>query len=186
MCLKIGDWEIIQFIDYEDEEWSYEHIYQHADGREAVVGPGGYCSDPDLSWLLEQRKRKKKQIARITIATSICLNAAWLPVGIQGLQQCLATGWIALVSVIGYAICCLGAYGIWNALMLPDYKNSWKGRAQMLLICGSMFAAGSGLITVGSFTAITLGGLQISLVLASAMLGLAGHLDYWWRKNAIN
>ena len=185
MCIKIGDWQIIQFIDYEDEEWSYEHIYRHADGREAVVGPGGYCSDPDLSWLLVQRKRKKKQIGRITIATSICLNAAWLPVGIQGLQQCLATGWIALVSVLGYAICCLGAYGIWNALMLPDYKNNWKGRAQMLLICGSLFAAGSGLIAIGSFSTITLGGLQISLVLASAMLGLAGSLAYRWRENQI-
>jgi hypothetical protein len=69
--------------------------------------------------------------------------------------------------------------------MLPDYKNSWKGRAQMLLICGSLFAAGSGLIAIGNFTAITLGGLQISLVLASAMLGLAGHLAYWWRENQI-
>jgi len=128
-------------------------------------------------------EEEKKQIARITIATSICLNAAWLPVGIQGLQQCLATGWIALVSVIGYAICCLGAYGIWNALMLPDYKNSWKGRAQMLLICGSLFAAGSGLIAIGSFTTITVGALQISLVLASAMLGLAGSLAYGWREN---
>ena len=185
MCLKIRDWEIIKFIDYDDEEWSYEHIYQHADGREAVVGPGGYCSDPDLSWLLHQRKRKKKQIARIKIATSICLNVAWVPVGIQGLQQCLATGWIALVSVLGYAICCLGAYGSWHALTLPDYKNSWKGRAKILLICGSLFAAGSGLITVGSFTAITLGGLQISLALASAMLGLVGHLAYRWRENQI-
>ena len=185
MCIKIGDWQIIQFIDYEDEEWSYEHIYRHADGREAVVGPGGYCSDPDLSWLLEQRKRKKKQIARITIATSICLNAAWLPVGIQGLQQCLATGWIALVSVLGYAICCLGAYGIWNALMLPDYKNSWKGRAQMLLICGSMFAAGSGLIAIGSFTTITLGGIRAPLVLSSSVLGLAGSLAYRWRQMSL-
>ena len=178
MCLKIGDWEIIQFIDYEDEEWSYEHIYQHADGREAVVGPGGYCSDPDLSWLLHQRKRKKKQIARIKIATSICLNAAWLPVGIQGLQQCLATGWIALVSVLGYAICCVGAYGGWYNLVPPADEKSWKGRGQILWICGSMFAAGSGLITVGNFTAINLGGLQISLVLASAMLGLVGRLAF--------
>jgi hypothetical protein len=41
-----------------------------------------------------------------------------------------------------------------------------------------MFAAGSGLITVGNFTAINLGGLQISLVLASAMLGLVGRLSF--------
>jgi len=186
MCLKIGDWEIIQFNDYEGEEWSYEHIYKHADGREAVVGPGGCCSDPDLSWLLHRHERKKKQMTRIKIATSICLNAAWLPVGIQGLQQCFASGWIALVSVLGYAICCLGAYGSWHALTTPDYKNSWGGRAKILMICGSMFAAGSGLITVGSFTAITLVGSRVHLVLASAALGLAGSLTYRWSKNVIN
>jgi len=53
------------------------------------------------------------------------------------------------------------------------------------LICGSMFSAGSGLITVGSFTAITLGGIRVPLVLASAVLGLAGILAYRWRENAI-
>ena len=186
MCLKIGDWEIIQFIDYEDDEWSYEHIYKHADGREAVVGPGGYCSDPDLSWLFHRRERKKKQMARIKIATSICLNAAWIPVGIQGMQQCLVSGWIALVSVLGYAICCLGAYGGWYAMIPTDYKNSWKGRAKILTICGSLFAAGSALITVGSFTAITLGRTRVHLVLASAFLSLAGSLAYRWRKMLSN
>jgi hypothetical protein len=124
-------------------------------------------------------------MTRIKIATSICLNAAWLPVGIQGLQQCFASGWIALVSVLGYAICGLGAYGSWHALTTPDYKNSWGGRATILMICGSLFAAGSGLIAVGSFTAITLGALQISLVLASAMLGLAGRLAYRWREMSL-
>lgn len=54
------------------------------------------------------------------------------------------------------------------------------------MICGSMFAAGSGLITVGSFTAITLVGSRVHLVLASAALGLAGSLTYRWSNNAIN
>jgi hypothetical protein len=178
MCFKIGDWEIIQLNDYADEEWSYEHIYRHSDGREAVVGPGGYCSDPDLSWLLHRRERKKKQMARIKIATSFCLNAAWLPIGIQGLQQCLASNWIALISLLGYAICCLGAYGSWHALISFENDKRWKERLKVLAICGSLFAAGSGLIAIGTFTTITLGGLQISLVLASATLGLAGRLAY--------
>jgi hypothetical protein len=186
VCLKIGDWEIIQFIDYEDEEWSYEHIYRHADGREAVVGPGGYCSDPDLGWLLHRHEIKKKQMARIKIATSIFLNAAWLPVGIQGLQQCLATGLIALVSILGYAICCLGAYGSWHALFPPGYKNSWKGRAKILLICGSMYALGSGLIAVGSFTAIALAGIRVPLVLTSAVLGLAGRVANQWQQKSLD
>jgi hypothetical protein len=135
--------------------------------------------------LTHRRERKKKQMARIKIATSICLKTAWLPVGIQGLQRCFVSGWIALVSVLGYANCCLGAYGSWHALMPPDYKNSWKGRVKILLICGSLFAAGSGLIAIGNFTAITLGGLQISLVLVSAMPGLAGRLAYRWREMSL-
>jgi hypothetical protein len=186
MCFKIGDWEIIQFIDYEDEGWSYEHIYQHADGRQAVVGPGGYCSDPDLSWLLHQRARKEKQMARIKLATQIFLNAAWLPVGIQALQQCLASGLTPLVSVLGYAICCLSAYGGWRALIPPGHEKRWKDMAQMLVICGSLFLAGVGLIGIGSFTAITLGSLQMSLALASVVLGLAGCLACRWRQISLS
>ena len=72
----------------------------------------------------------------------------------------------------------VGAYGGWYNLVPPADEKSWKGRGQILWICGSMFAAGSGLITVGNFTAINLGGLQISLVLASAMLGLVGRLAF--------
>ena len=186
MCLKIGDWEIIQFIDYEDEDWSYEHIYKHADGREAVVGPGGYCSDPDLSWLLHGRERKKKQMARIKIATSICLNAAWLPVGIQGLQQFLVTGWIALTSLLGYAICCLGAFGSWYALISSDNDKKQKWQLIMLVTCSSLFVAGSGLIAIGGFAAISLGGVKVPLVLASAALGLAGSLSTRWHDKIIN
>ena len=184
--MKIGDWEIIQFNDYENDEWSYEHIYKHADGRVAIVGPGGYCSDPDLSWLLHRSERKIKQMARIKIAISICLNAVWLPVVIQGIQQCHDSGWIALASIIGYGICSLGSFGSLHALIFPDYKNSWKGRAKILMICVSMFVAGSGLVTVGGFTAITLGGTRVNLVLASAVLSLAGSLTYRWRQNEIN
>ena len=185
MRFEIGDWHIIQFIDYDDAEWSYAHIYRHADGREAVVGPGGYCSDPDLSWLLHRRRRKKKQMARIAIATSICLNAAWLPVGIQGLQQCFTSGWIALVSIFGYAICCFSSFGSWNALILADSIKSWKESFKMLVICLPLYLAGAGLISFGGFTAITLGGLRIPLVLASALLSLGGSAGIRWRDSTI-
>ena len=57
--MKLGDWVLIKFLDYVDG--SSAHIYKHPDGREAIVGPGRYCSDPDLSWLMQKFARRKKR-----------------------------------------------------------------------------------------------------------------------------
>ena len=49
---RTGDWQIVMFLDGVDSEGktTYQHIYEHSDGRKAYVGPG-YCSDPDLEWI---------------------------------------------------------------------------------------------------------------------------------------
>ena len=59
--MKTGDWRIVMRIDGTDTEGenTYQQIYQHQDGRKACVGPG-YCSDPDLEWLLLQKDIKIK------------------------------------------------------------------------------------------------------------------------------
>ena len=59
--METGDWRIVMLIDGTDKEGkaTYQQIYQHQDGRKACVGPG-YCSDPDLEWLLLQKDRKIK------------------------------------------------------------------------------------------------------------------------------
>ena len=59
--METGDWRIVMFIDGTDTEGkaTYQQIYQHQDGRKACVGPG-FCSDPDLEWLLLQKDRKIK------------------------------------------------------------------------------------------------------------------------------
>ena len=59
--MATGDWRIVMLIDGTDTEGkaTYQQIYQHQDGRKACVGPG-YCSDPDLEWLLLQKDRKNK------------------------------------------------------------------------------------------------------------------------------
>ena len=59
--MKIGNWRVVMLIDGTDTEGkaTYQQIYQHQDGRKACVGPG-YCSDPDLEWLLLQKDRKIK------------------------------------------------------------------------------------------------------------------------------
>ena len=51
--METGDWCIVMLIDGTDSEGKtkYQQIYQHQKGRKACVGPG-YCSDPDLEWLL--------------------------------------------------------------------------------------------------------------------------------------
>ena len=59
--METGDWRIVMLIDGTDTEGkaTYQQIYQHQDGRKACVGPG-FCSDPDLEWLLLQKDRKIK------------------------------------------------------------------------------------------------------------------------------
>ena len=58
---RTGDWKIVMYVDGVDSEGknTYQHIYQHKDGRKAYVGPG-YCSDPDLEWILFQKNREIK------------------------------------------------------------------------------------------------------------------------------
>ena len=55
---RTGDWQIVMYLDGVDAEGkkTYQHIYEHQDGRKAYVGPG-YCSDPDLEWILFQTER---------------------------------------------------------------------------------------------------------------------------------
>ena len=54
-----GSLSYLDGVDSEGET-TYQHIYEHSDGRKAYVGPG-YCSDPDLEWILFKRNRKKKE-----------------------------------------------------------------------------------------------------------------------------
>ena len=78
--METGDWRIVMFIDGTDTEGkaTYQQIYQHQDGRKACVGPG-FCSDPDLEWLLLQKDRKIKKFLRrrtVIITLRIVLREA--------------------------------------------------------------------------------------------------------------
>ena len=61
--MKAGGWRIIRFSDGTDAsgKLTYQHVYQHRDGRKAYVGPG-YCSDPDLEWILFLKNREGKGV----------------------------------------------------------------------------------------------------------------------------
>ena len=61
MCFEISDLQIIQFIDYGDEEWSCEHINRYADGLEAVVGPAGIVVILiSAGWCIDAGERRSK------------------------------------------------------------------------------------------------------------------------------
>ena len=64
--MKAGNWRIVMFIDGTDKEGkaTYQQIYQHQEGRKACVSPG-YCSDPDLEWLLLQKERLRHGVKNI-------------------------------------------------------------------------------------------------------------------------
>jgi hypothetical protein len=51
---SVGGWIPGADIDGIDEngKWTYWHEWRHLDGRQAFVGPGGRCSDPELEELL--------------------------------------------------------------------------------------------------------------------------------------
>lgn len=176
----VGDWELIRLIDYTDPDEGYAHIYRHPDGREAVVGSGGYCSDPDLGWILNQYQRSMKRRARINGALSIALNAPWLLVVSQGLG---GFGGSALLSITGYGLCCLAAFGIWNALLLGPVHRGWKGRLQMVIACLPILGIGSLLIGSGPFAAVSLFQQRIPLRSLSLFLGLGGSLKQLWSES---
>ena len=89
--MKIGNWRVVMLIDGTDTEGkaTYQQIYQHKDGRKACVGPG-YCSDPDLEWLLLQKDRQikawnKKRTKKII--TRYVFSAVWIFILIQVFLQ---------------------------------------------------------------------------------------------------
>ncbi len=174
----INGWELIKLIDYVDPHWSYEHIYRHTDGREAVVGPGGYCSDPDLGWLLYKQERSLKREARVNVALSIALNAPWLLVTVQAIVN---SGWKALFTFAGYGICSFSAFGAWNALLLSTCHNGRAGRLNLLMVCCPLYLSGFLLISAGHSNMLQLATLQIPLLIASLTVGLLGSLKQMWR-----
>jgi hypothetical protein len=56
---SVGGWIPVGDVDGIDEngEWTYWHEWRHLDGREAMVGPGGRCTDPELEELLNSEAR---------------------------------------------------------------------------------------------------------------------------------
>ena len=114
-----GDWRIVMLIDGTDTEGkaTYQHIYQHQDGRKACVGPG-FCSDPDLEWILFQKTRERKswrrrQTKRERISIFM-IFVAWSTILFQSVLTIPKNGAWFLFSLFGYWIIEMGSLGIFN------------------------------------------------------------------------
>ena len=117
--METGNWRIVMFIDGTDTEGkaTYQHIYQHQDGRKACVGPG-FCSDPDLEWILFQKTRERKswrrrQTKRERISIFM-IFVAWSTILFQSVLTIPKNGAWFLFSLFGYWIIEIGSLGIFN------------------------------------------------------------------------
>ncbi|MCP9910350.1 hypothetical protein KBZ15_10600 [Cyanobium sp. BA20m-p-22] len=175
----VGDWVLIKLIDYEDSAW--EHLYRHPDGREAIVGPGGYCSDPDLDWLLHQQKRRLKQRLQVNAVLSTVLNTPLLIVAFQAIG---GFGWRGLLTLAGYGLCCISAFGGWNAVLLDSFQNERKGRLQMLSICVLLYFIACLLLSSGPVTQLSLSSVHIPLPALGLVVGLLGSAKQKWEDES--
>jgi len=177
MQWSLGGWNLIELRDFDDPNWSYEYVYSHHDSRKAVVGPGGYCSDPDLGWLLCQRERRKKRQSQINAALSTALNAPMLLVAIQAIWT---SGLRGLPTIAGYAICSCAAFGSWNAILLRSVHDGFKGRLQILVLCIPLFILGGLLISHGQANQPKLSNAAFALLALSVTMGLLGSAKLTW------
>ena len=110
---RTGDWQIVMYLDGVDSEGetTYQHIYEHSDGRKAYVGPG-YCSDPDLEWILFKRNIENK-----------LWNSRQAKRGKISLYIFSAT-WLIILTQTGFAISSKGAWALLS-LLKPSFSLCW-------------------------------------------------------------
>tara|TARA_B100001250_G_scaffold376676_1_gene365122 strand:+ start:120 stop:662 length:543 start_codon:yes stop_codon:yes gene_type:complete len=166
---RTGDRQIVMYLDGVDADGktTYQHIYEHKDGRKAYVGPG-YCSDPDLEWILFQNERKIK-VWNIKHAKKekICLytiSAAWLTIIMQGAANISENGALVLLSVLGYWITEIGSLGFFNNfkdLAIRKRNDQLEQKIIHLLIVSCFIYLGQILVGLGKFNHLSIFILKI-------------------------
>ncbi len=185
---RTGDWQIVMYVDGVDSEGknTYQHIYQHKDGRKAYVGPG-YCSDPDLEWILFQKNREtkawNKRYAKREKISFYVFTAAWLALLIQGVSSYQEKGILLLLSILGYWITKAGGLGFLNNFRdLIIRKTSFHGERKianfLIVICVIYF--GHWLIHIGQLHSLSILFLEIPVLWFGLFMGLVeGALQKW-------
>ena len=117
---------------------------KHKNSRKACVGPG-FCSDPDLEWLLLQKDRKiKAWNTRHTKRKKIIryvFYAAWIFILIQGVLEIPEHGAWVPFSVWGYGATQTFSFGLINGFrdLLISRLNALELLITLLLFFSSQF-----------------------------------------------
>ena len=185
---RTGDWQIVMYLDGVDAdgETTYQHIYEHKDGRKAYVGPG-YCSDPDLEWILFQTERKIKawniKLAKKEKITIYTTSAAWLTIIIQGAANISENGAFVLLSILGYWIIEIGSLGFFNNfkdLTIRKRHDQLEQKIIHLLIVSCFIYLGQILIVLGKFNNLSIFILQVPIAWFGCFMGLIkGFFQEW-------
>ena len=185
---RTGDWKIVMHADGVDSKGqnTYQHIYQHKDGRKAYVSPG-YCSDPDLEWILFQKNREIKawikRCAKREKISFYVFAAAWLALLIEGVSSYQEKGILVLLSIFGYWITQVGGLGFFNNFRdLIIRKTSFHGERKttnfLIIIC--VISVGHLLIHFGKLHTLSILFLQIPVLWFGLFMGLVeGALQKW-------
>ena len=186
--IKTGDWHIVMFLDGIDANGinTYQHVYLHKDGRKAYVGPG-YCSDPDLEWILFQKDRRMKEWSgrqdKRKKVSQFAISTAWIIILIKGALAIPLQGTWVLISILGYWLAQLGSYGFFNnfrALLIrgPTYRADKKIRNLFVVSC--FIYIGHLLIGIGKFDNLSFLFLQIHVLWFACFMGIVeAALDKW-------
>ena len=183
-----SDWRIVMLIEGTDAsgKLTYQHVYQHSDGRKAYVGPG-YCSDPDLEWILFQKDRARNlwnvRYAKRRKISLYLIFFAWFIILVQGAIAIPSKGAWVIISLLGYWLTQIGALGFFNnfrdlIIKSPHYLSKKKFLHFLIVIC--FISLGHCLIHIGKFHSLSILFLEIPVLWFALFMGIVeGTLDKW-------
>ena len=190
---RTGDWQIVMFLDGVDSEGktTYQHIYEHSDGRKAYVGPG-YCSDPDLEWILFKRNRVNKLLnrrkAKREIISLYITSATWLIILSQAAFAITSKGVLVFLSLLGYWLTQLGGAGFFNNfrdLLIRSPKLPSEKKYLHFLIVSCFIFCGHWLIHIGKLHSLSIIFLQIPVLWFALFMGLIEALLQKWKEDML-
>ena len=185
---RTGDWKIVMLLDGLDSEGktTYQHIYEHSDGRKAYVGPG-YCSDPDLEWILLKRSRENKfnkiRHAKREKISLYIISATWLIILTQAAFAITSKGAWVLISLFGYWLTQFGGVGFFNNfrdLVIRSPKFQTEKYLLNFLIVSCFIFCGHLLIHFGKLHSISILFVQVPVLWFGLFMGMIeGFLQKW-------
>ena len=174
-----------------DGKTTCQHIYEHSDSRKAYVGPG-YCSDPDLEWILFLRNRQKKernirQNKRTKISLYI-ISIPWLIILPQAAFAIPAKGAWVLLSLWGYWSTKFGGVVFFNNfrdLIIRSSRFKTEKNFLYFLIVILFICCGNFLIYFGGFHYIFILFLKVPVLFLGLFMGIIEALLQRWKEDIL-